>query len=109
MHFLFQDLTYRIVNDPYSGPTNRHVMTPELISKTIKAALQKWSFAADLTFTELKEGEADIMIKFTSGDHGDKYKFDGRGKALAHAFYPNQNTGRFFSHLNYIAYNFWHK
>jgi phage/plasmid primase-like uncharacterized protein len=71
-------------------------MTPELISKTIKAALQKWSFAADLTFTELKEGEADIMIVFTAGKHGDRYDFDGRGKALAHAFYPgSQNTGKY--------------
>ena len=69
-------------------------MTPELISKTIKAGLQKWSFAADLVFTELKEGEADIMIKFTAGDHGDNYHFDGRGQSLAHAFYPNENTGK---------------
>ena len=69
-------------------------MTPELISKTIKAALQKWSYVADLTFTEVKEGEADIMILFTAGDHGDQFKFDGPGKALAHAFYPSQNTGK---------------
>lgn len=69
-------------------------MTPELISKAIKAGFQKWSYVADLTFTEVKEGEADIMIKFTAGDHGDRYKFDGPGKALAHAFYPNQNTGK---------------
>lgn len=89
-----QDLTYRIVNDPYNGPTDRSIMTPELISKTIKAALQKWSFAADLTFTELKEGEADIMIEFLAGDHGDRYRFDGRGQALAHAFYPNGNTSK---------------
>ena len=82
------------MNDPYSGPTNKDIMTPELISKTIKAALQRWSFVADLVFTELKEGEADIMIKFTAGEHGDAFSFDGRGQALAHAFYPNQNTGK---------------
>ncbi|XP_028398592.1 matrix metalloproteinase-25-like [Dendronephthya gigantea] len=88
-----KDLTYRIENHPYDGPTNRKILTPELISKTIKAALQKWSFAADLVFEEIKEGEADIMIKFSAGEHGDNYGFDGRGKALAHAFYPNENTG----------------
>lgn len=88
-----QDLTYRIVNDPYEGDTK---LSPELIQKTIKAAFQKWSRVADLTFTELKDGEADIMIKFASGEHGDDYKFDGRGRTLAHAFYPGSNFGKHF-------------
>ena len=69
-------------------------MPPALIAKTIKAAFQKWSYESQLTFTELTEGEADIMIKFYRGAHNDGYDFDGRGQSLAHAFYPHTNAGK---------------
>ena len=32
--------------------------------------------------------EADILISFVSGNHGDYWPFDGRGGHIAHGFYP---------------------
>lgn len=51
-------------------------------------ALQVWSEVTPLTFTEVHEGHADIMIDFTRYWHGDNLPFDGPGGILAHAFFP---------------------
>lgn len=78
-------LTYRIVNS-----------TPDLgageVRASIRFALDLWEAASALTFTEA-EGQADILISFVSGDHGDNNSFDGPGKVLAHAYYPPPNGG----------------
>ncbi|KAH7866088.1 hypothetical protein Vadar_015441 [Vaccinium darrowii] len=67
------------------------------LSDSVKAvfsrAFQKWAAVIPLTFTETSSyGEADIMIDFYSGDHGDGELFDGVFGTLAHAFSPP--TGR---------------
>ena len=83
-----QHLTYRIVN-----------YTPDLTKKevddTIKKALDQWSSASQIKFERITDPnkEADIMIKFVSGYHGDSRPADGPGKELAHAFFPLDNTG----------------
>uniref|UniRef100_A0A8C8Z5T2 Matrix metallopeptidase 10 n=1 Tax=Prolemur simus TaxID=1328070 RepID=A0A8C8Z5T2_PROSS len=74
-------LTYRIVN-----------YTPDLprdaVDSAIERALKVWEEVTPLTFSRMYEGEADIMISFAVGEHGDFYSFDGPGESLAHAYPP---------------------
>lgn len=86
-HYL-QHLTYRIVN-----------YTPDIpkkdVDNTIKKALDQWSNVSQIKFERVIDPnkEADIMIKFVTGYHGDSRPADGPGKELAHAFFPLDNTG----------------
>nr|XP_012620468.2 interstitial collagenase-like [Microcebus murinus] len=81
------NLTYRIKNRTPDLP-------PGDVDRAIGKAFELWSNAADLTFTQVFEGEADIMLSFVWGDHGDNSPFYGRGSNyLAHAFPPGQGLG----------------
>ena len=51
-----------------------------------------WSRVSSLTFSETTR-VSDIEIKFAARYHGDRYPFDGPGKTLAHAFFPNSGIG----------------
>ena len=53
----------------------------------------KWSKVANLHFEETSSNDADILVSFAAGSHGDFYPFDGRGGTLAHAFYPFPGAG----------------
>ncbi|XP_006875015.1 PREDICTED: stromelysin-3 [Chrysochloris asiatica] len=75
------DLTYRILRFPWQ-------LVREQVRQTVAEALQVWSQVTPLTFTEVFEGHADIMIDFTRYWHGDNLPFDGPGGILAHAFFP---------------------
>ncbi|XP_078401959.1 collagenase 3-like [Cetorhinus maximus] len=79
-------ITYRIVN-----------YTPDLqkreVDTAISLALKVWSDVTPLTFVRLYTREADIMILFARGSHGDFGPFDGEGGVLAHAFAPANNIG----------------
>ncbi|XP_021028391.1 stromelysin-2 [Mus caroli] len=74
-------ITYRIVN-----------YTPDLPRQSVDSAIEKalkiWEEVTPLTFSRIFEGEADIMISFAVGEHGDFYPFDGPGQSLAHAYPP---------------------
>jgi len=50
-----------------------------------------WSQASALSFSETTR-TPDIEINFARGYHGDRYPFDGRGKTLAHAFFPGRTA-----------------
>ena len=57
--------------------------TPDLsvaaIRRAITGAFKVWSDVTSLTFTEVVNTEADIMIKFAVDYHHDGYPFDGKG------------------------------
>ncbi|KAM9622891.1 stromelysin-3 [Trichechus inunguis] len=97
-HWEKTDLTYSIQGQlqakwPRPSSSCRILRFPwqlvrEQVRQTVAEALQVWSKVTPLTFTEVHEGRADIMIDFTRYWHGDNLPFDGPGGILAHAFFP---------------------
>uniref|UniRef100_A0A8C9ML52 Stromelysin-1-like n=1 Tax=Serinus canaria TaxID=9135 RepID=A0A8C9ML52_SERCA len=81
-----EDVTYRILN-----------YTPDMlqadVDEAIARAFQLWSSVTPLRFTRIYGGQADIMISFAAGFHGDFYSFDGPGGTLAHAYAPGSGIG----------------
>uniref|UniRef100_A0A3Q4HFC8 Matrix metallopeptidase 11a n=1 Tax=Neolamprologus brichardi TaxID=32507 RepID=A0A3Q4HFC8_NEOBR len=75
------DLTYRIDGFPWQFGEER-------VRGVFRDAAKIWSDVTPLTFTEVRNGHADIRIDFRSLWHGDNLPFDGRGGILAHAFFP---------------------
>uniref|UniRef100_A0A7N5KJL9 Interstitial collagenase n=1 Tax=Ailuropoda melanoleuca TaxID=9646 RepID=A0A7N5KJL9_AILME len=71
--------------------------TPDLpradVDSAIEQAFRLWSNVSPLTFTKIFEGQADIMISFVWGDHGDNSPFGGPANTLAHAFLPGGGIG----------------
>ncbi|KAJ8368811.1 hypothetical protein SKAU_G00088390 [Synaphobranchus kaupii] len=71
--------------------------TPDLrreqVENSFRMALKMWSDAAPLRFLKVDRGKADIMISFSSRDHGDFFPFDGPRGVLAHAFEPGGDMG----------------
>ncbi|XP_042866706.1 matrix metalloproteinase-2-like [Penaeus japonicus] len=66
-----------------------------VIRQQLTAAMLVWQRESTLVFQEVHKDtkDVDIIIDFVTGDHGDGYKFDGRGGTLAHAFYPGGGIG----------------
>ena len=77
------DLTYFFINstDKLAGDSEREV---------VRQAFALWAAQTPLTFTETgSANDADILIGWAQGEHGDGDSFDGPGDVLAHASYPN--------------------
>lgn len=76
-------ITYYFINETgkINGNTERDL---------IRAAFALWADKTPLTFNEVADSaQADILIGWAEGEHGDGDSFDGPGDVLAHASYPN--------------------
>ncbi|XP_005329151.3 macrophage metalloelastase [Ictidomys tridecemlineatus] len=80
------EITYRINN--YTPD-----MKKEDVDYAIQKAFQVWSDVTPLKFRRVHAGEADIMISFANGAHGDFNPFDGKDGILAHAYEPGPGIG----------------
>ncbi|OWA52747.1 putative Matrix metalloproteinase-28 [Hypsibius exemplaris] len=74
--------------------------TKQLNESVVDAQLTKawkvWSDNTNLTFTKAAKGQTpNFDIFFAKGDHKDGFAFDGKGKVLAHAFYPRNGRIHF--------------
>jgi hypothetical protein len=60
------------------------------VRRIVERALGEWARHARLSFsyTALTGQKRNLEFVFASGAHGDGYPFDGKGRTLAHAFYP---------------------
>lgn len=69
-------------------------LDPAAVRAEILRAMEQWRSAAAIEWTPLASPSLarSIDIAFLPRDHGDGYKFDGRGGVLAHTFYPPPNA-----------------
>ena len=77
------EIAYFFINDTakLSGDSERDL---------VRQAFSLWAAQTALTFTETSSrAEADIVVGWASGEHGDGDPFDGPGDVLAHASFPN--------------------
>ena len=60
------------------------------VAASLQRAFDEWSRYVQLEFNYTSKADAsrNLHILFAEGAHGDAYPFDGRGKTLAHTFYP---------------------
>jgi len=56
--------------------------------QAIRDAFALWAAQTNLVFIESCAANADIVISWQVGDHGDGIPFDGQGGVLAHTFFP---------------------
>lgn len=82
------DLTYVFVNGTSALPGDRE-------QALVRAAFDLWAAETPLTFTEVNNrNDADIEVGWATGNHGDGDPFDGPGRILAHATFPNPYADR---------------
>ncbi|RWS25275.1 matrix metalloproteinase-25-like protein [Leptotrombidium deliense] len=72
--------------------SSRSINNRTLIQE-VEKAFRIWSDVSKLSFERTQRKDADILISFVSGQHGDDYPFDGDGDVLAHAFFPGEGLG----------------
>ena len=74
--YFFERLTGRLPEQPAQSEILR--------------ALREWATYARLTFAPAagRAAPRTLNFLFASGPHGDPFPFDGRGRVLAHTFYP---------------------
>ena len=91
-----RDLTYKFQN-----------FNEDLGSQTegeMRRAFDLWEENSGLTFQKVDSNQvADIDIRFVRGEHGDGFAFDGPGKVLAHAFFPEFGGDAHFDEDEYFT------
>lgn len=91
-----KSLTYYI-KTPY--PNDQ--LTRQEVNDAIDKAFKYWSDVSDLTFQKVSSEYADIIMLFARGSHGDGNPFDGPGKVLAHAYFPQNGDVHFDDDENF--------
>lgn len=80
-------LTYKV----YRYTSHLH---PLEVESLVYQALKLWEDVSALRFFPARSvSDADIVITFGRGYHGDGYVFDGPSGVLAHAFFPGPDRG----------------
>lgn len=76
--------------------------TPDLTDEatSIQNAFDTWTAQVPLTITQTTSvADADFVVEWLTGDHGDEFPFDGSGTSTfniyAHAFYPEDGRIHF--------------
>jgi hypothetical protein len=88
-------LNYYIYN------TSSHLTATQRES-AITEAFQLWSDNSVLSFIQVSNpNQADLKIKWASGNHGDGHPFDGNSGVLAHAYYPPPAGGSYAGELHF--------
>lgn len=87
-------LTYYIEN------TSTH-LSATVCEQAIDNAFYTWQSYSTLSFTRVYSSDADIKVKWVTGNHGDGHPFDGQNNILAHAFYPYPSGGSFAGQLHF--------
>jgi Matrixin len=87
-------------------------VTPDLsltvAKERIRSAFNLWQNAARIYFIEVcSAADADIVIFFASGVHGDAFPFDGPNLVLAHAFFPPPNSGALAGDIHFDEAETW--
>jgi hypothetical protein len=80
---------------PWASPqvTYQYMTWPDgfaqgTVRQALRTAFETWEAVCAIRFTEVF-AKGDMRIVFGSGQHGDGWPFDGTGRILAHAFYPD--------------------
>lgn len=63
-------------------------LTEAEVRSAFKTAFRTWESVCRLRFREVTT-RGDMRISFGTGNHGDQWPFEGPGRSLGHAFYPD--------------------
>jgi len=78
---------WRMKSLTYSFQNTGRDLNSGTVKDTIRKAYGAWAQVAPLSFREVSS-RGNMNIGFLSRSHGDGSSFDGRGRVLAHAFFP---------------------
>jgi hypothetical protein len=85
----------------YIYNTSTHLTSIQRESAIVEA-FKLWSDNSVLNFIKVSSpNQADLKIKWVSGNHGDGHPFDGNSGVLAHAYYPPPAGGSYAGELHF--------